>query len=78
MDQSLKNNHSIKATVTAIKGGKAILILEDNQILFWPSHLLPQGIKVGSDIYLTLDAQGFQGQEQKNLARALLNEILGS
>lgn len=78
MNQDLLNNHSIKATITSIKGRHAILVLEDRQTLLWPKDLLPKDAKVGLSIYLTLDTAKTQEAKQKNLAKALLNEILGS
>lgn len=78
MVQDPINNHSIKATVTSLKGKQAILTLEDKQTLLWPSDLLPKDAKVGSDIYLTLDTEKTAEGKEKNLAKALLNEILGS
>ena len=78
MGQNPINKHSIKATIVSIKGKQALLTLEDKQTLLWPLEDLPKEAKVGSDIYLTLDTEKTQDQKQKNLAQALLNEILGS
>lgn len=71
---NLVDKHSIKATLSGIKGKQAVLVLEDNQTLFWPLEALPKGVKIGSDIYLTLNKK--RTQNQKNLAKELLNEIL--
>ena len=71
-------NSSIK--VKLIKIVKTAAILEDDggREFFWPAAKLPDGTKIGGELYLSLEPKPEVGQGDKKIAKLVLQEILNS
>jgi hypothetical protein len=55
----------------------AVLLTNDKQIINWPKNLLPPDAKEGSVINFSLLLDGKKTDDKKDLAKQILNEILG-
>jgi len=66
----------IKAVVDRFENGYAILSLKDGQILNWPVNHLPPEIHEGDVVWLSLSKDQKRTADQKQLAKAILNELL--
>lgn len=66
-----------KATVDRFEGDFAILAIEDGQKLNWPKNKLPKNVKEGSIVWLSLSSDEEATKNQRELAKEILNEILG-
>ncbi len=63
----LIHHKGMQATVRAIDGDRAVLLLPDGQIVRWPLNLLPASTKIGDEVALHTGLH--------ELAHAVLNKI---
>ena len=66
----------LKATIDRFEGNYAIISLSDGQRLNWPKKDLPHHIKEGSIVWLSVLPDEKATQNQRQLAKEMLNEIL--
>ena len=66
----------IKGNLDHFEGTNAVIITGDNQKLLWPTKNLPDNIKQGEIIKLTLTTDKLEKQNRDQLAKNLLNHIL--
>lgn len=76
----IDKNLTIQGIVDRVDGDKSVLILEQfgRQQIFWPTELLPGGVKEGDFVYLSINTESALELEKEQAARQLLNEILSS
>ncbi|KAJ1912834.1 hypothetical protein H4219_005452 [Mycoemilia scoparia] len=63
-------------TVTKIDAGMAILLTSNNQLIEFPSYLLPPGVQPGSVINLQLSRNISQEEQQRQALREVQEHIL--
>lgn len=68
----------IKATIDRLEGDFAVLVFDDGQTLNLPRKDLPEDAKEGSVILVSFLSEREQTKKQKELAKAILNEILNT
>ena len=66
-----------KLTIDRFEGEEAILKTEDGRAARLPKDLLPADKSEGTVLHMLLMAEGEAGDEKKQLAKAILNEIIG-
>ena len=66
----------IKLTIDRFEGDLAVLIGEDKQPINWPKDKLPGNAKEGSVISFWLANDLEKTEDDKRLAKNILNEIL--
>lgn len=66
----------IEAVVDRFENGYAVLSLKDGQVLNWPLSQLPVEIHEGDIVWLYLSKNQKRTTDQKQLAKAILNELL--
>ena len=66
----------IKIIVDRFEEDKAILKTEDNQTIIWPKNKLPHNIKEGGFLFFDIQENKNQEEQNKKLAKTILNEIL--
>ncbi len=71
-------NKFLKAAVDRFEGDSAVIKTEDGQELLWPKSELPEEVKEGTAVRLTLSTSQSDEEERAKLAKTLLNEILQS
>jgi len=62
--------------VSFINKHTAHIVLANQETIEWPRELLPQGVHVGENIFLTLETKELLEQHQKNVAKQVLNQLL--
>ena len=62
--------------ITSSNGEKVILENDDGKNLAWPIEELPEDAKEGDNIILTMNKNPETEEEEKLLAKNILNEIL--
>jgi len=72
-----ENNFSLKARIAGFEGEKVKLILEDNQVLFWPKSKLPENITENNEFDLWA-GEGKSSANEENFAKILLNQIFNN
>jgi hypothetical protein len=65
-----------KAIVDRFEGDSAVLIIE-SQSLNIPKNLITENVKEGDVVYITVTNDEEETKGQEELARSLLNEVLG-
>ncbi len=68
--------HTISARVNTVTDRHADLSV-DGQALRWPTSALPDDVRVGDTVKLTLVSAATEAVDRHEHARALLAEILG-
>lgn len=66
----------IELLVDQVNDDRITLKTTDDQVIYWPASKLPAGIKEGSTILFSIDNK--DSQEEANVAKEILNEILGT
>ena len=66
----------IKFTVDRIENDQAVLKTVDNQTIVWPIDKLPTNVAEGMVLNFTLASDDNKEQDEKALAKDILNEIL--
>jgi len=66
----------IDATIDRFEGDNAILITNDKKTITCPINLLPNNIKEGSVVVLTISEKKQATKNKTEQAKAILNEIL--
>ena len=69
-------SQNLKVKIEKIAKTESLLNSEEGVELFWPNSKLPGGAKEGDTFYLTLLKTPESG-DNKNLAKAVLTEIIG-
>lgn len=65
------------ATVKSVELGKVLLEVEGCGEILVPTKFLPRGVAVGDKVYIENMTQGQFEARKKDIAKALLAEILG-
>lgn len=66
----------LSLTIDQFNQNQVILKTEDNEIIIWPRHKLPENIREGSVlIFFIIESQNLE-QEKQQRAKDILNEIL--
>lgn len=68
----------IKLTVDRFEEDKAVLLTENQKIIIWPKSELPSKTRPGQIITMKILDNEQESKEQKQLAKAILNEILNT
>ena len=76
MDKLKKQSYSIKGVVDRFEGKQAIIKTDNGQRLKWPIKNLPESIKEGSSVRISLATSKTDEEERKKIAKSLLNELL--
>jgi hypothetical protein len=71
-----KNERQV--TIDRFEGTEAVLIFEDGKELLWPVKNLPEGLREGAVLRLTISSEKTAEEERRKLAKELINEILVS
>ncbi|MCX6796181.1 MAG: DUF3006 family protein [Candidatus Falkowbacteria bacterium] len=66
----------IELKVEKLENDKAILKSEDNDTIVWPKSKLPKDVKEGSLLAFSIRRAEEKDQDNKELAKDILNEIL--
>jgi len=66
----------LKAVIDRFEGDYAVLVFSDGQRFNWPRNKLPSGVAEGSIVWITAVNDKMVGENQKELAKEILNEIL--
>jgi hypothetical protein len=66
----------IKLTLDRFEGEEAVFISEDKKTIIWPKNKLPGSAKEGSAITFYLMNNIEKTEDDKKLAKNILNEIL--
>jgi len=72
------NKYSVKAVIDRFEGVFGVLKLDDGQEMNWPIKNLPDGIKEGQALRLSVSTSQTEQEEREKAAKALLNEILNN
>ena len=67
---------NLEVTVDRFENEKAILKTADNNTILWPKENLPENIKEGTVLSISIKTEVEKGLEKKQLAKNILNEIL--
>jgi len=67
----------IKAVVDRFENGYAVLSFKDGQTLNWPIEKLSSEIHEGDVVWLCLSKDQKRTTDQQQLAKVILNELLG-
>lgn len=62
--------------VAGFENDQVILKDEAGEIIVWPKGKLPQNIKPGSSLYFSIHPQKDLAEDNSDLAKNILNEIL--
>lgn len=68
----------VKLTIDRFEEDKAILKTEDNITIIWPKNKLPKNINEGSALLFLITNDKKEEKFSKQLAKDILNEILGA
>ncbi len=66
----------IKLTINRFEKNAAILKTEDDCTVIWPENKLPENAKIGSVLLFNIFGDYASSQNNKGLAKEILNEIL--
>ena len=64
------------AVIEKFEDKLAVLVLEDDQKINWPIKDLPEDVKQGSKVRISISSSTSKEEERKKLAKELINEIL--
>lgn len=67
---------SISGVVDRFEGETVVIILKHHQVIHWPRHKLPEGLKEGDVVWLRVSHDKDLTKEREKLARRILEEIL--
>ena len=67
---------SQKGVIDRFEGKNAIIKTDDGQKIKWPIQKLPNSIKEGNAIRISLSTSATDEEERKKTAKTLLNELL--
>ena len=71
------NNYmDITVTIDRIEGDKAVLITQDKEAINWPKDKLPQKAREGTVLEINIIDTADKTNDNKQLAKNILNEIL--
>jgi len=73
-----KQNYEQSAKIDRFEDVLAVLILEDGQEIKWPIKKMPDDIKEGMLVRVKISTTQSEEEEQKKLAKELINEILSN
>lgn len=66
----------IELLVDQVNDDRVTLKTADDQVIYWPTNKLPNNLKEGSTVKFSIDDKDLE--EKDNVAKEILNEILGS
>jgi len=69
---------NIKLIIDRIENNQAVLKTEDNQTIIWPVNKLPANTTEGTVLNFLIASNPSEEQDKKQLAKDILNEILGA
>lgn len=69
-------NYERQVTIDRFEGESAVLVFDDGKEIVWPIKNLPEGVKEGAVLSLTLGSEASAEEERRKLAKELINEIL--
>jgi len=69
-------NTERQVTIDRFEGTSAVLVFDDDKELVWPIKNLPEGLKEGAVLRLTISNEATAEEERRKLAKELINEIL--
>ena len=67
---------NITATIDRFEGDKAVLITQNKQTINWPKDKLPHAVKEGAVLEINIVNAKDKTNDNKQLAKNILNEIL--
>ena len=67
---------NLEVTVDRFENEKAVLKTADNNTILWPKENLPENIKEGTVLNISVKTETEKELEKKQLAKDILNEIL--
>jgi hypothetical protein len=62
--------------VAGLENYEVILKDDNGEIVVWPKNKLPENIALGSSLYFTVHSQKNLAEDEPQLAKDILNEIL--
>ena len=62
--------------IDRFEGNMAVLITKDKQAISWPQDKLPENAKEGAVLNIQISDDKIKTNDNKNLAKNILNEIL--
>lgn len=65
-----------KVVIDRFEGTEAVLVFDDGKELIWPIKNLPEGLREGAVLRLTISSEASAEEERRKLAKELINEIL--
>lgn len=71
-----ENNYSLAMVIDRFEEKFAVLKGQSGEEILWPIKKLPDDVKTGEAVRLTLTQAKDETEEKEKLAKALLNEIL--
>ncbi|MEI6627219.1 MAG: DUF3006 domain-containing protein [bacterium] len=77
-EKILKHEPSLVGIIDRFEGNKAVIVIDDNQIINWPADKLPKGSAEGSAVRIFIKANPVMEAEKVATAKAILNEILNT
>ena len=69
---------NLELTIDRFENEKAVLKTANNNTIFWPKENLPENIKEGSVLTVSIKTKEEKELEKKQLAKDILNEILSN
>jgi hypothetical protein len=69
-------NTEQQVIIDRFEGTEAVLVFDDGKELVWPIKNLPEGLKEGAVLRLTISSEATAEEERRKLAKELINEIL--
>lgn len=74
----MEKKYFLSAKLLAFKETNAVFKAENGQEFVWPIKNLPDGLKAGQDVRLSLSTEATEEAEKEKIAKAVLNRILQS
>ena len=68
----------LKLTIDRFEGDKAVLKTEDDYSVIWPKSKLPAEARAGTVFIFNITDKKEDEKDKKELAKNILNEILGT
>jgi len=68
--------NSILARLEAFQEKEAVLKTKEGRKYFWPIKNLPQDLKIGDEIRLSLSTAKSTEEEREKMAKEVLNQLL--
>lgn len=70
-----KNMHTKRGIINRIEENKAVVHLEDNQVVNWETHNLPSECVPGSEVVIQIKSKAEAEAQTQELAQKILHEI---